>query len=115
MTPNLLYQAAAFEPMIKRTLIHRAGSPGIEDGHMFICNDPWVGAVRQNDVAVFAPVFHEGRLFCWVGASIHEADVGGPAPGSFSIVAEGVFGEVSPLPPVKIVKNSVIQSDVEGL
>ncbi|WP_428031627.1 hydantoinase B/oxoprolinase family protein [Ancylobacter sp.] len=115
MTPNLLYQAAAFEPMIKWTLINRAGSPGIEDGDMFLCNDPWVGAVHQNDVAVFAPVFHEGRLFCWVGASIHEVDVGGPAPGSFSIVAEDVFGEVSPLPPVKIVKNFVIQSDIEDL
>lgn len=115
MTPNLIYQAAAFEPMIKWTLINRAQSPGIEDGDMFLCNDPWVGSVHQNDVAVFAPVFHEGRLFCWVGASIHEVDVGGPAPGSFSITAEDVFGEVSPLPPVKIVKNFQIQSDIEDL
>ncbi|MEZ0215407.1 MAG: hydantoinase B/oxoprolinase family protein [Xanthobacteraceae bacterium] len=115
MTPNLLYQAAAFEPMIKWTLINRAQSPGIEDGDMFLCNDPWVGAVHQNDVAVFAPVFHEGKLFCWVGASIHEVDVGGPAPGSFSIVAQDVFGEVPPLPPVKIVKSFEIQSDIEDL
>jgi N-methylhydantoinase B len=115
MTPNLLYQAAAFEPMIKWTLLNRATSPGIEDGDMFLCNDPWVGAVHQNDVAVFAPVFFNGQLFCWVGASIHEVDVGGPSPGSFSIVAQDVFGEVPPLPPVKIVKNFVIQSDIEDL
>ncbi|MDQ0509630.1 hydantoinase B/oxoprolinase family protein [Ancylobacter amanitiformis] len=115
MTPNLLYQAAAFEPMIKWTLINRAQSPGIDDGDMFLCNDPWVGAVHQNDVAVFAPVFHGGKLFCWVGASIHEVDVGGPAPGSFSITARDVFEEVPPLPPVKIVKNFEIQSDIEDL
>jgi N-methylhydantoinase B len=115
MTPYLLYQGTVFEPMIKWTLEHRSESPGIEDGDMFLCNDPWVGAVHQNDVAVFAPIFHEGKLFCWVGASIHEVDVGGPAPGSFSIHAQDIFGEVSPLPPVKIVRKFVLQSDVEDL
>lgn len=115
MTPYLLYQGTVFEPMIKWTLQNRSDSPGIEDGDMFLCNDPWVGAVHQNDVAVFAPIFHEGALFCWVGASIHEVDVGGSAPGSFSIHAQDVFGEVSPLPPVKIVRKFELQSDIEDL
>ena len=115
MTPYLLYQGTVFEPMIKWTLQNRSESPGIEDGDMFLCNDPWVGAVHQNDVAVFAPIFHEGELFCWVGASIHEVDVGGPAPGSFSIHAQDIFGEVSPLPPVKIMRRFELQSDIEDL
>ena len=115
MTPYLLYQATVFEPMIKWTLQNRSASPGIDDGDMFLCNDPWVGAVHQNDVALFAPVFHEGKLFCWVGASIHEVDVGGSAPGSFSIDAKDVFGEVSPLPPVKIVRKFELQADIEDL
>ena len=50
MTPYLLYQATVFEPMIKWTLQNRSDSPGIDDGDMFLCNDPWVGAVHQNDV-----------------------------------------------------------------
>jgi N-methylhydantoinase B len=115
MTPCLLYQATVFEPMIKWTLQNRSESPGIEDGDMFLCNDPWVGAVHQNDVAVFAPVFYDGKLFCWVGASIHQVDVGGAAPGSFSIHAEDVFGEVPPLPPVKVVRNFKLQADIEDL
>jgi N-methylhydantoinase B len=115
MTPFLLYQAVVFQPMIRWTLEHRATSPGIEDGDMFLCNDPWVGAVHQNDVAVFAPVFHGDVLFCWVGASIHQVDVGGSAPGSFSIDARDVFGEVPPLPPVKIVRKFAVQADIEDL
>ncbi len=115
MTPYLLYQGTVFEPMIKWTLQNRSESPGIEDGDMFLCNDPWVGAVHQNDVAVFAPIFDDGKLFCWVGASIHEVDVGGSAPGSFSIHAQDVFGEVSPLPPVKIMRRFELQSDIEDL
>jgi N-methylhydantoinase B len=71
--------------------------------------------VHQNDVALFAPVFHGGQLFCWVGASIHEVDVGGSAPGSFSIDAKDVFGEVPPLPPVKIVRQFKLQADIEDL
>jgi N-methylhydantoinase B len=115
MTPYLLYQGIVFEPMIRWTLQHRSESPRIEDGDMFLCNDPWVGAVHQNDVAVYAPIFHDGRLFCWVGASIHEVDVGGPAPGSFSIHAQDVFGEVPPIPPVKIVRKFELQADIEDL
>jgi N-methylhydantoinase B len=115
MTPYLLYQGIVFEPMIKWTLQHRSESPGIEDGDMFLCNDPWVGAVHQNDVAVFAPVFSNDKLFCWVGASIHQVDVGGPAPGSFSIYSKDVFGEVPPLPPVKIIRKFELQADIEDL
>jgi len=115
MTPYLLYQGIVFEPMIKWTLQHRSVSPGIEDGDMFLCNDPWVGAVHQNDVAVFAPVFSDNKLFCWVGASIHQVDVGGPAPGSFSIHSQDVFGEVPPLPPVKIIRKFELQADIEDL
>ena len=35
--------------------------------------------------------------------------------GSFSIYAEDVFGEVPPLPPVKIVRRFELQSDIEDL
>ena len=40
MTPYLLCQATVFEPMIKWTLQNRSKSPGIDDGDMFLCNDP---------------------------------------------------------------------------
>ena len=36
---------------------------------MFLCNDPWVGGgLHQNDVSLFAPLFHDGKLFAWTGA-----------------------------------------------
>ena len=48
------------------TLQHRASNPGIAEGDMFLCNDPWVGGgLHQNDAMVFQPVFHEGKLFAW--------------------------------------------------
>lgn len=98
------------------TLRHRAQNPGIQPGDMFLCNDPWVGGgLHQNDVIVFQPVFHEGKLFAWTSALCHEPDLGGVGLGSFSPAAEDVFSEALPTPPVKVVRNLELQADVVDL
>ena len=57
------------------TLRHRAANPGIAEGDMFLCNDPWVGGgLHQNDVIVYQPVFHDGKLFAWTSAIAHQPD-----------------------------------------
>ncbi|MBC3193353.1 hydantoinase B/oxoprolinase family protein [Pseudonocardia sp. C8] len=95
------------------TLRNRADNPGIEPGDMFLCNDPWVGGgLHQNDVIVFQPVFHEGKLFAWTSAVAHQPDLGGVGLGSFSPAAQDVFSESLPTPPVKIVRDGRLQRDV---
>ncbi|MER6173846.1 hydantoinase B/oxoprolinase family protein [Streptosporangium sp. NPDC001681] len=104
---------AAMDLAIYWTLLHRADNPGIAEGDMFLCNDPWVGGgLHQNDVAVLAPVFHDGQLFGWSTAICHVADLGGSAPGSFSPSATDIFSEAVPTPPIKIVRGGEIQDDV---
>ena len=115
MSPYVMYHGVVLEHMIKWTIENRAESPGIGEGDMFLCNDPWVGAVHQNDVAIFAPLFHEDQIFGWSGTTIHQVDVGGVNPGSFSIEADDVFGEVPPIPPIKVVRAFELQSDVEDV
>src|ERR1044072_9883655 len=67
------------------TLRHRAANPGIAEGDMFLCNDPWVGGgLPQNDAIVYQPVFHDGQLFAWTSATAHPPDLGGAGPGPFS-------------------------------
>ncbi len=107
---------ASMDLAIYWTLLHRSESPGIEEGDMFLCNDPWVGGgLHQNDVAVLAPVFHDGKLFAWTTAICHVDDLGGSAPGSFSPTATDVFSESLPTPPVKIVRRYQLQQDVVDL
>ena len=115
MGPYVLNHAVVLEDIIAWTLIHRADNPGICAHDMFLCNDPWVGAAHQNDVAIYAPLFLNGELFAWTGTTIHQVDVGGPSPGSFAIGAADIFGEGPPLPPVKIMRNGVLQSDIEDV
>jgi N-methylhydantoinase B len=98
------------------TMINRCANPGIAEGDMFLCNDPWVGGgPHQNDVALLAPIFIGGELFSWSVAVAHQVDVGGVTPGSWSVRAEDVFWESLPTPPVKIVKGGVLQADVEDV
>ena len=98
------------------TLRNRAANPGIAEGDMFLCNDPWVGGgLHQNDVIVYQPVFHDGQLFAWTSAVAHQPDLGGVGLGSFSPAAQDVFSESLPTPPVKVVRDGQLQRDVADL
>ena len=98
------------------TLRNRAANPGIDEGDMFLCNDPWVGGgLHQNDVIVYQPVFHDGKLFAWTSAIAHQPDLGGAGLGSFSPAAQDVFSESLPTPPVKVVRAGQLQRDVADL
>ncbi len=103
----------AIDLALSWTLQNRADNPGIEDGDMFLTNDPWVGGgLHQSDVLVFQPIFYDGMLFGWTSAICHEPDLGGSAFGSAPIGNVDVFAEALPTPPVKIVRNGEIQRDV---
>ena len=108
--------AGAIDLAIYWTLQNRADNPGIQDGDMFLCNDPWIGGgLHQSDVLIFSPIFHEGELFGWTSAICHEPDLGGVSPGSMPIAAADVFSESLPTPPIKIVRNFELQRDVADM
>lgn len=111
--PWLQYLTAAASSAVKWTLEYRHPNPGIEPGSMFMTNDPWIGATHQSDLAMVAPVFYDGKIFCWVGNSLHHADLGGTAPGGFNPVAPDIFWESGVVPPVRIVENGQIRADLE--
>ncbi|MDT7616345.1 MAG: N-methylhydantoinase, partial [Pseudonocardiales bacterium] len=111
--PWLQYLVAASSPAVKWIIENRHPKPGIEPGSMFMTNDPWIGATHQSDLAVLAPIFHEGKVFSWVGSSLHHQDLGGTAPGGFNPVAPDVFSESGVIPPVRIVENGELRVDLE--
>ncbi|MCY4547427.1 MAG: hydantoinase B/oxoprolinase family protein [Defluviicoccus sp.] len=99
-----------------RTVIERLGDAvGIEEGDAFVTNDPWCGAAHMNDILMVAPIFWEGRLVCWAGLAMHETDVGGPNPGSFTVGTPDVFGEGPLIPTIKMVERGRIREDLEAL
>ncbi|MFC3958784.1 hydantoinase B/oxoprolinase family protein [Halovivax cerinus] len=113
--PYVMYHASVTDLIIKWIIERRADNPGIEPGDMYICNDPWIGAVHQNDAVVLAPVFHEGELFSWVSSTVHQVDVGGNEIGSFAIEDDDAFAEAEPVPPTKLVEDGELRTDIEDI
>ncbi len=111
--PYVQWFSGMADNVVKWIMENRSENPGINDGDMFLSNDPWVGTTHQQDVGLFCPVFVEGKLFAWVTNVLHQYDVGGIAAGSFVPQARNVFDEAVPIPPIKIVDRDGIRQDVE--
>lgn len=113
--PYLQHLNAAADSAIKWTCEHRAPTMGINDGDVFMNNDPWIGSNHQQDVCMFSPVMVDDKVFAWVTNSLHHFDLGGTTPGSFCPDATSVFVEPNPCPPIKIVDAGVVRPDVEHM
>src|SRR3954453_10375843 len=77
----------------------------IEDGDVFVLNDPFVGSGHHNDVQFFMPVFYDGDLIAWIGCMAHQVDLGGMDPGSWCPTATEVYAEGLRIPPGRIVRR----------
>jgi N-methylhydantoinase B len=87
----------------------------IEQGDVFVTNDPFYGGVTHlNDVVLAMPVFADGMLVAWTANIAHWNDVGGMVPGSISTEARELFQEGLRLPAVKLIsRGEPIRSVVE--
>ena len=84
----------------------------VSDGDMFIGNDPYIGALHQNDVQLTGPIFVDGELIAWAGVEAHETDVGGMDFASWSPKARSVYQEGMRIPCVKLVDKGEVREDV---
>ena len=110
--PYIVTQGNVLPLIVDSTVRLTHESTGIRDGDIFICNDPYLGAIHHPDFATVAPVFHEGELVAWLGASGHQLDTGGMDPGGFSIKAVDTHQEGLRMPPVKLVDAGKVREDV---
>lgn len=92
--------------------IKTIGLNSIRAGDMYVTNDPWMGAVHQNDVAIVAPLHHGDQLVGWTGSVIHQSDVGGPVPGSWNLRATDTFQEAPRYRFLRIVNGGEIATEV---
>ena len=67
-------------PKIVKGVISLLGDD-IHDGDVILHNDPYLGATHSPDVAIVVPIFFDGELVGFAGASAHLLDIGGAYPG----------------------------------
>jgi N-methylhydantoinase B len=97
--------------LLTRAAIEAYGDD-IVPGDMFFSNDPWQGAAHQNDQAVVAPAFVDGRVVCWTGVALHDSDVGAPEAG-INPRARDAHSEAPIIPVIKIVDRGRLRPDLE--
>jgi N-methylhydantoinase B len=113
--PSVQYFTGHGDLVVKWTLENRSANPGIEEGDVFLQNDPYIGTQHQMDTVIYEPLFWEGKLFSWILSSCHMGDIGGVDPGSFCAEAPDMFHESTPVPPIKLVRKGVTQVDVADM
>jgi N-methylhydantoinase B len=84
----------------------------LRDGDRIIGNDPFVGALHQNDLQMCAPLFVDGELIAWAGVMAHETDMGGMDFASWSPNATEIWQEGLRIPAVTLVDGGTLRTDV---
>ncbi|MBV9337563.1 MAG: hydantoinase B/oxoprolinase family protein [Solirubrobacterales bacterium] len=74
----------------------------VEQGDVFILNDPYRGNNHPPDITVLKPVFADGELLFWSVSKGHHADVGGGGVAGYNPAARSVWEECVRIPPAKL-------------
>ena len=101
---------------LAEVVLQRYGAGALRPGDMFVSNDPFAGrGSHLPDVAILAPVFHDGRLVLFVSNIAHHADIGGMAPGSMAGGMTEIYQEGLRIPPIRLVRDGRVVDDVMRL
>ena len=83
--------------------------PGdINEGDLFLHNDPYTGGTHLNDVLLLQPVFYDGRLAMFAAMRCHWNDVGGMTPGSLSGRVNEIYQEGMRITPTRIASSGIL-------
>ncbi|MEM7404264.1 MAG: hydantoinase B/oxoprolinase family protein [Pseudomonadota bacterium] len=96
-----------------KTVIDKVATDGsLDEGDIYIFNDPYDGGTHLSDFKLVKPVFRDGSLFCYLASVGHWHDVGGNVPGNYNPVATESFQEGMLIPPVKLYAAGTLRTDI---
>jgi len=84
----------------------------IEQGDVFMLNDPYTAALHTSDVYMLAPIHHQGVLVAWSACFVHVSDIGAMNPGGFAPDAVDIYSEGFSSPGLKLISRGELRQDV---
>ncbi|MBM4443615.1 MAG: hydantoinase B/oxoprolinase family protein, partial [Candidatus Rokubacteria bacterium] len=106
----------AMGPTLRFVIENAAPLAQWEEGDVFLVNDPYLGGSQHlPDLCMFRPIFWRDRLTGIAGCVAHHVDVGGSAPGSYYMTATQIYQEGLRIPPVRLYRRGVLQTDIKRL
>jgi N-methylhydantoinase B len=108
------FQVSFQAPVVGHLIRAVHARPTLEphDGDMFCGNDPFVGALHQNDIQLAGPIYADGKIFAWAGVEAHVTDIGGMDFASWSPNARDARQEGLRIPCVKLVEGGRMREDI---
>ncbi len=87
------------------------------EGDICITNDVYSGFVATHtpDIHIWKPVFHQGRIVCFVAGHIHNTDMGGAVPASLSRTLTEIHQEGIRIPPSKLMDQGKLDEKLLNL
>lgn len=96
-----------------KAVIDKVSKDGhLQEGDVFIFNDPYDGGTHLSDFRLVKPIFRNGEVFCYLASVGHWHDVGGNVPGNYNPEARESFQEGMLIPPVKLFEAGVMKEDI---
>lgn len=105
----LPFHLATLIPMVRKAL-EEFPLDTMEDGDIFIMNDPYLGGTHLPDIALIMPIFEGEMPIAFSAAMTHHQDVGGMTPGSVPTNATEIFQEGIRIPPLKYYSRGEVNS-----
>jgi len=91
-------------PFAMATLFEKYGD-AIEEGDIFILNDPFEGGMHIPDIFIVKPIFWAGRRVAFAVSTAHHMDLGGRLPGSAACDNTEIFQEGLRIPWLKLYRR----------
>lgn len=91
-------------PFAMETLLAKYGE-SMEEGDIFILNDPFEGGMHIPDIFIIKPIYWEGSRVAFSVATAHHLDLGGRLPGSSACDNTEIFQEGLRIPWLKLYRR----------
>jgi N-methylhydantoinase B len=102
-------QSGAMALGIKK-LVTQIPEESYHPGDVYITNDPWALAGHLNDVCVFSPIFHQGKLTAFTACVFHHSDIGGRVSSdNHDVYEDGLFIPLVKLYDADRINKSVVE------
>jgi N-methylhydantoinase B len=103
-------------PAVRR-FVELFPSSSMQEGDVYVLNDPFDGGTHLPDLVMSMPIFFDGDVVAIATAIAHQQDFGGRSPGSTPVDATEIFQEGLRIPPMKFhdagVPNATLLAIIE--
>ena len=84
----------------------------VNEGDMYLLNDPYTAALHTSDVYIISPIHFEGKLVAWSASFVHVSDIGAMNPGGFCPDARDIFSEGFSSPGLRLIDQGQVCDDI---